>query len=807
MALGPSLPPAPPTSYVPFSESNPSALTPTQSKSQRAQRRKLMLPTGPALDHPAAPLLLQYANEGCPANVRDSFTLHELTAAIERGAHPSACKPAAAAALLKETTEKVAQGYARLIPWDDLKNNLPPNIRISPIAAIPHKSRAFRMILDLSYMFNIDGTPWPSVNMSSNPQAPPLNAMTQLGQVLPRLVHAIATSPEDHGPWVFLKLDIKDGFWRLMVPEKDEYNFCYVLPRQTNKEPIQLVVPSSLQMGWTYSPPYFCAATETARDVAETLRSQPTLPPHHLEAATIDKDDALRLHQLQHPTRWSSSELPERMKQLSYLLEIYVDDFAAALQCTDPQVLLHHSRALLHAIHSVFPPAPPDSSDPDIEPISLKKLQEGEGVWAFRKEILGWIFDGINRTIELPPGKLDKIRAAVKTVLRVQHASVSDFQSLVGKLQHAAMGIPNGKGLLAPLFKLLPQDHSPRHRRKHIQIPVGSEAHEALKDLRTILKMVANRPTKCAQLIPGWPHFVGYCDACKWGAGGVWLSGKDNLHPVLWRVKWPPDITAQLISPNNPNGNLTINDLEMAGLLLHYLVLEDIVDNLQHKHAAAWCDNTSTVSWARKLSSKRSLVGQRLVRALSLRHVVTKCSPLAPWSIAGTNNKMADLASRSFSRQGGPGNYKLTDAELLTKFNHSFPLTQSASWHMHHLQNKLTSLVFSELRLERQPMGSWLRLTTTGKSSGMNGPTSLGISSTSTTPTSGASQMKTPLLLSKPLPVGYAMEMPDAKIELALKEFNKRWQPLARPSNWLDNPAPRTVTKAAALTGQPCTNN
>ncbi len=31
---------------------------------------------------------------------------------------------------------------------------------------------------------------------------------------------------------------------------------------------MQIVVPTSLQMGWFESPPYFCAATETNRDIA-----------------------------------------------------------------------------------------------------------------------------------------------------------------------------------------------------------------------------------------------------------------------------------------------------------------------------------------------------------------------------------------------------------------------------------------------------------------------------------------------------------------------------------------------------------
>jgi hypothetical protein len=63
------------------------------------------------------------------------------------------------------------------------------------------------------------------------------------------------------------KWDIKDGFWRLDGQDGEEWNFAYVL-RQPPSEPVQIVVPTSLQMGWVKSPPYFCAATEMSRDIA-----------------------------------------------------------------------------------------------------------------------------------------------------------------------------------------------------------------------------------------------------------------------------------------------------------------------------------------------------------------------------------------------------------------------------------------------------------------------------------------------------------------------------------------------------------
>jgi hypothetical protein len=48
---------------------------------------------------------------------------------------------------------------------------------------------------------------------------------------------------------------------------RGEWNFAYVLPQEEG-QPTTLVVPTSLQMGWVESPPYFCAATETSRDIA-----------------------------------------------------------------------------------------------------------------------------------------------------------------------------------------------------------------------------------------------------------------------------------------------------------------------------------------------------------------------------------------------------------------------------------------------------------------------------------------------------------------------------------------------------------
>jgi len=147
--------------------------------------------------------------------------------------------------------------------------------------------------------------------------------------------------------------------------------------------------------------------------------------------------------------------------------------------------------------------------------------------------------------------------------------------------------------------------------------------------------------------------------------------------------------------------------LEMAGLLLHYLVLENLTE-LKHVHVAAWCDNTPTVSWANKLNSSKSRVAARLIRALSLRIQVNEASPLITVSIAGTENVMADVVSRPFGSKATDVIDTADDDVFLHEFSRRFPLPQNASWTMFRLPNKICSLVISELQHNPSRMESWL---------------------------------------------------------------------------------------------------
>ena len=75
-------------------------------------------------------------------------------------------------------------------------------------------------------------------------------------------------------------------------------------------------------------------------------------------------------------------------------------------------------RALLHGIHSVFP-LPQVSGHNGQYPIYKKQLESGEDQWAVRKEVLGWIFDGATRCIEMAWDKKSAIGAELHNIVRM----------------------------------------------------------------------------------------------------------------------------------------------------------------------------------------------------------------------------------------------------------------------------------------------------------------------------------------------------------------------------------------------------
>ena len=285
--------------------------------------------------------------------------------------------------------------------------------------------------------------------MKKKTKTAPHAAIDKIGHALQRLIHAFAEAPDDAKIFM-VKWDIKDGFWRLCNQIGDKWNFCYVLPQRKGATP-NIVVPTSLQIGWVESPPYFCAASETARNVAAQYMNTPigSLPQHKFQHLT--------------ETNQAFQDLPERAPKapLSTVLEVYVNDYIVIATPASQEQLQHVATAVMSGVHDVFTP----DDDNDKDPISLSKILKGEGEFAMEKDCLGFYFDGepYKHTMWYEAAKRDELLLILHGWLRASgdrnhEITFNLFHLVAGKLKWAFIAIPQGNGLLSPLNRLVAKE-------------------------------------------------------------------------------------------------------------------------------------------------------------------------------------------------------------------------------------------------------------------------------------------------------------------------------------------------------------
>ncbi len=55
----------------------------------------------------------------------------------------------------------------------------------------------------------------------------------------------MASAPLEGRDIMFSKLDVKNGFWKMVCQAGEEWNFAYILPNHPG-QPVETVVPSAL---------------------------------------------------------------------------------------------------------------------------------------------------------------------------------------------------------------------------------------------------------------------------------------------------------------------------------------------------------------------------------------------------------------------------------------------------------------------------------------------------------------------------------------------------------------------------------
>jgi hypothetical protein len=171
---------------------------------------------------------------------------------------------------------------------------------------------------------------------------------------------------------------------------------------------------------------------------------------------------------------------------------------------------------------------------------------------------------------------------------------------------------------------------------------------------RTLIRESSDSPTRCPELVGSWPDYIGICDASSHGVGGVVFGKNKECVPPVFRWEWPPAIKELY-----HDKKITNSDLEMAGLLFLWLVMELMCGDLHEQRVALFSNNSPMVGWVCRLETCDLMVSVHLIRALALRLKLNGTCPITPLHILGEENSMTDIPLRSFGANQN-GSAKLT---------------------------------------------------------------------------------------------------------------------------------------------------
>jgi hypothetical protein len=661
------------------------------------------------------------------------WSLERLEETIKRGPHKSSEEHAEF--LREELLDFVQKGFWSILPWRLVKKykRMLRILRISPMGVVPQRARRPRLIVDYSCF---------DLNRETLKLAP--KEAMQFGKALERILAQIVAANPAHGPVQLIKVDIADGFYRVWLNLSDIPKLAVSIPSLKGEEPL-LAFPLVLPMGWTESPPYFCAATETVTDVAnQRALNNWTPPPHRLDKASDSRPAN------EEPSSSSSSskaatatDLPDTIpnrafkKRLLSRFDVFVDDFIGMGQGNRKQ-LTNLRRILLHTLDEVFRPLEADDSPSRKEPASVKKLLQGDACWTTRKVILGWIIDTLKMTIELPQHRIERLAEILESIPRTQkRTTVKKWQQVLGELRSMSIAIPGSRGLFSLLHEAL------RHQEPGARIRLSQGVHDCLDDFRWIANDLADRPTRLYEIVPQThPELLGAQDACGYGMGGVWFPVSQQLQsrptaspssanekrvdddscsplapsrdkgPILWRARFEPDIVEDLVSFKNPSGRVTNSNLELAATIVQHDIAVHHYD-VRERTISSGSDNTPAVAWQQKGSTTTSSAPAYLLRLQALHQRFHRYFS-SIFYLPGDVNIMSDDASRLFA---------LSDVNLLTHFNTVYP--QMNSWRLVHPTKEMLSSVTSALRRKRVEPASFLHVPTPTTKLGSSGPSSV----------------------------------------------------------------------------------
>jgi len=243
-----------------------------------------------------------------------------------------------------------------------------------------------------------------------------------------------------------------------------------------------IAIPLTLPMGWTHSPPYFCAYTESITDLVNNTvpvqHSHPLLP--------LTQSTTLPTESTFHPiaVTMGSTTLP----WLAHM-DICMDDFMVIAQSPHHIPLLNN---LLHAINDVLQ----EPSDTNRRPVvSPSKIAKGDATFSTTKRLLGWGINTATMTITLPEHRMQGIKLQLQHILSCKRVSRPIYQKLLGTLHSSTPSLYGANNLFSSLQFAMTETH-------HNCIRIMPLTRAILRDWITLVDTAAPHAVPIHTVVP-----------------------------------------------------------------------------------------------------------------------------------------------------------------------------------------------------------------------------------------------------------------------------------------------------------------
>jgi hypothetical protein len=620
--------------------------------------------------------------------------LTDLEDALNYGNHKSAIKQKVH--LLKELESEVTQGWQLPLALDAIRKL--PEVIVAPLGMVlqssidehGNKIEKRRMTHDQSMAFTSQMPVNKRIKLEEIQEC-------KFGFTLRRIINQIVAYRYNYPttPILIAKTDFKSAYRRLHqeftsalqstittigLHEPDE-EFALVCLRST--------------FGNAANPSLFSLVSESVTDLANIILS--IAIDQELPSSRYDID-------IQEPSIEKSTKTFGQAKKLLFktktqicgYVDVYLDDTISVILDLPQLDSLRGIKSQLLAIDCIGRPNTDNEPLPRTNLLSKSKMT-AEGKPAELAKVLGWLLDTHTLTVHLPEDKYIIWTRDIDEILNNKTKSVMDksMESLIGRLQHAAVMFTPGKHFLSRLYSALSRAKVTRFTR------LSKLEIEDLKLWKNFLKL-AFEGVSMNLVVQQEPDIILLTDAStSKGLGGYNVSsGKAWRLPILpWMV------------------GLSINTLEFMSALIALEV--DLIDNKGRQDTCYLIatDNTAAMGWLKRSNfdpNGEQTIQLALARHLANRLLENKICLSSQW-IAGHSNCVADALSRKF---------ELDDIELTKFIQKSYPSQVPQSFKVFPCPDKAFLQVFSSVQHELPKTASCQQQESVTKLNGEDGKNS-----------------------------------------------------------------------------------